>query len=76
MMIFTDKYHHKSGATKRKERATREASLLNGQRKLDSIFVFVGATGSTSQNIAQAGSVVCSSEFPEVNVEDEERELD
>ena len=60
---------------KKKERSARETSFLNGQRNLNSIFVPVRATGFTSQNIAQAGSVVCSSEFPEVNVEDEERGL-
>ena len=55
---------------------SRKASLLKRQRKRDSIFVLVRATGSTWQNIVKAGSIVSFSEFPEVNEEDEKRELD
>ena len=55
---------------------SRKVSLLKGQRKRDSTLVPFRATGSTWKNVVKAGSVVCSSEFPEVSEEDEKRELD
>ena len=59
-----NKYHHKSGSQKRKEKATREASEAKGQKTLDSLL-----KSSGSACVRDFGRAVSQNEEETTNIE-------